>query len=52
MIIKMTTRTSRKEALKEDIKYVLEELWCADEEEPSYKIFSIECMNTENLATL
>ena len=30
----MTTRASRKSALKEDIKYVLEELWEAEEEEP------------------
>ena len=33
-MIKMTTRTSRKVSLKEDIKHVLEELWDAEEEEP------------------
>ena len=30
-MIKMTTRASRKEALKEEIKHVLEELWDAEE---------------------
>ena len=39
-MIKMTTRASKKAALKEDIKHVLEELWDAEEEELFYKIFS------------
>ena len=33
----MKTRTSRKVALEEDIKHVLEELWDAEEEEPLTK---------------
>ena len=43
----MATRTSRKAALKEDIKHVLEELWDAEEEEPLYKIFTIECLGAK-----
>ena len=39
----VTTRTSRKSALKKDVKCVLEELWDAEEEELFYKIFTIEC---------
>ena len=41
----MTTITSRKAALKEDINHVLEELWDAEEEEPFHKIFSRLYMN-------
>ena len=41
----MTTGTSRKAALKEDVKYVIEELWDAEEEEPFCKIFTRECLN-------
>ena len=36
----MNSRKKRKEALKEDIKHVLEELWDLEEEEPLYKIFT------------
>ena len=43
----MSTRKSRKAALKEDMKYVLEELWDAEEEEPFYEIFSRECVNAK-----
>ena len=35
----MTNRTSRKAALKEEIKHILEELWDA-EEDPLCKIFT------------
>ena len=44
----MTTRTSSKEALKEDIKNVLEELWGAEEEEPLYKYFTRELMEKKH----
>ena len=43
----MTTRTSRKASLKEHIKHVFGELWDAEEEDPFYKIFSREFMNTK-----
>ena len=39
----MTTMVARKEALKEDVKHVLEELQDAEEEEPFFKIFTREC---------
>ena len=45
----MTTRTSRKESLKEDIKNVLEELWDSEEEEIFYKIFTRECVNAKEM---
>ena len=45
----MTTRISRKVALKEDINHVLEELWDAEEEEPLYKIFTRECLKTKDI---
>ena len=35
----MNSRKNRKEALKEDIKHVLEELWDLEEEESLYKKF-------------
>ena len=38
----MNSRKKRKEALKEDIKHVLEELWDLEEEEPLCKIFTRE----------
>ena len=41
----MTARKSRKEALKEDIKHDLEELWDAEEKEPLWKFFTRECLN-------
>ena len=43
----MTARASKKTALKEDIKNVLEDLWDTEEEEEElfYKIFSRECIN-------
>ena len=43
----MTTRTSSKEALKENSKHVLEELWDAEEEEQLYKIFKRECLGAK-----
>ena len=43
----MATKISRKEALKEDIRNVLQELCDTKEEEPFYKIFSRECMNAK-----
>ena len=36
----MTTRKSKKEALKEEIKHVLEELCDTEEEELFFKIFT------------
>ena len=45
----MTTSKSRKAALKEDIKHVLEESWDSEEEEPFYKIFTRECLNAKGM---
>ena len=45
----MTTRESRKLALKEDIKHILEELWIIKEEESLYKIFTRECLKTRDI---
>ena len=45
----MKTRTSRKVALKEDIKHVLEELWDDEEKEPLCKIFTRECMEEKSI---
>ena len=44
----MTTRTSRKSALKEDIKHVIEELWDLEEEEALYKIFTKEFLGAKS----
>ena len=38
----MNTRDKRKAALKEDFKYLLKELWDAEEEGPFFKIFTRE----------
>ena len=43
----MTTRTSRKEGLKEDIKHVIEDLWEVEEKELFCKIFARECVNAK-----
>ena len=44
----MTTRTSRKASLKEDIKHALEELWEGEEEEePLCKILTRECLGAK-----
>ena len=45
----MTSRTSKKAALKECIKYVLEDLWDAEEEEPFCKIFKREFVNGKEM---
>ena len=45
----MENRTSRKEALKEDIKHVLEELWDAEEEDPFCKNFKRKCANAKGM---
>ena len=45
----MKNKTSRKEALKEDIKHVLKELWDTEEEKTFCKIFSRECMNAKGM---
>ena len=45
----MATRESRKIALKEDVKHTLEELWRIEEEEPLYKIFTIESLKTRDV---
>ena len=45
----MATRESRKVALKEDIKNILEEPWRIEEEEPLCKIFTGECMKTRDI---
>ena len=45
----MTTLIERKEAVKEDIEHVLEELWDLEEEEPLYKIFTRECLGSKSI---
>ena len=45
----MSTRESRKIALNEDIKHILEERWRIDEHEPLYKMFTKECMTTKDI---
>ena len=49
LTIKIETRTSRKAALKEDTKNVLEELWGLEEEEPLYKIFTREFLRAKSI---
>ena len=45
----MTTRESIKIVLKEEIKYILEELWRIEEDELLCKIFTRECMKTRDI---
>ena len=48
-MIKMTTKTSRRSALKEDIEHVLEELWNAEEKDTLYKIFKREFVGSRRI---
>ena len=48
----MATITAMKEALKEDIKHVLEELWDAKEEETLFKIFTRECLGAKIIQSM
>ena len=45
--IEIKTIEGRKIALKEDIKYILKELWDLEEEEPLCKIFTRECLEAK-----
>ena len=45
----MSTRKVREKSLKEDIKHILEELWDLAEEKTLYKVFTIECLETNNI---
>ena len=45
----LLSRKSKKVALKEDIKHILEELWDVETEQPLFKIFTRDCLGARRI---